>query len=914
MECQCLSYHVFASVLVDSSHSRTFLRNLVVLISLFLLVIAPSASATTFTWDGNGPNANWSATASGGNQNNWTVKRSFPGNNSTNDYIFAGTLNLNNTNDYTNLIATSITFTNGAGAFILNGNSITLAGGITNLSANLQTINLGLILSGNDIVNASTANILISSKVSGTGTLTAAGASTLTLSASNSYSGGTILNAGTLAISNNYALGTGALTFASNSTTLQALANLTITNNYTVANGVIGSFNIALGLTLTNSGLISGGGTILLTNGGTLLLSGSNSFLSDANIAQGTLTIGNSYALGSTNNGVFNNGTLNLNGYSIILDDVYGSGTITNSSTTHSIFTIGVNNGSGTYTGTIAGGNVISLVKNGTGTEILTASNAYTGGTHITAGTITVGNANALGNITNNLTNNGTLNLAGFSITQGSLSGAAGIVTNGIAGNATLTVGDNNASTAFAGSLVAGTGTISLVKNGTGTLTLSGINSYEGGTLLKGGTLNISSVNSLGKGSLSMSGIGKTTLGYTGGSATFANTINVTSGIGLIDNLSGNAMTLSGSLNNSGGTLVLANGSFNVSGNISGSSLLSDVFLSHANVTVSGANTYAGSTAIFNGSTLSLGVANAIPSNTMVTLGASSDLGSQINNLNLNGYNQSLTGLTSTGNAYNQVVNTSTTNAILRLSGTSTFSGSLNGGNLGLMVAGGSGTVTLTGRSSYTGITTITSGTLNLSSTAFLTNSSSVVVQNGGTLLLSGSNQVNPNATLTLGGGALSMGGNGTLGNRAAAQTFASLTLTANSSIDFANLSGISKLTYGSITMGPTNKLTIFNWNGTSLWGTTSTTGGIGQYTQLIDFLGSSDSGVNLANISFYSGNTTGSGFLGHGAFSGTQIVPVPEPGVIASAALLSGWMLCWLFFANRGVLINLINRRPSAS
>jgi len=51
-------------------------------------------------------------------------------------------------------------------------------------------------------------------------------------------------------------------------------------------------------------------------------------------------------------------------------------------------------------------------------------------------------------------------------------------------------------------------------------------------------------------------------------------------------------------------------------------------------------------------------------------------------------------------------------------------------------------------------------------------------------------------------------------------------------------------------------------------------------------------SNSQLANISFYSGGTTNSGFLGTGVFSGSQIIPVPEASVVISALLLLGWLM----------------------
>jgi hypothetical protein len=45
---------------------------------------------------------------------------------------------------------------------------------------------------------------------------------------------------------------------------------------------------------------------------------------------------------------------------------------------------------------------------------------------------------------------------------------------------------------------------------------------------------------------------------------------------------------------------------------------------------------------------------------------------------------------------------------------------------------------------------------------------------------------------------------------------------------------------------------------------------------------------------------------MGVGSFSGTQIVPVPEPSVVIAACMLLGWLLV----ANRGTLLALLRRR----
>ena len=290
---------------------------------------------------------------------------------------------------------------------------------------------------------------------------------------------------------------------------------------------------------------------------------------------------------------------------------------------------------------------------------------------------------------------------------------------------------------------------------------------------------------------------------------------------------------------------TLSNGlssSLTLSGTISGSGNLTQ--LGSGTTILTGVNTYTGTTTI-SGGTLQVG-------------------------------NGGTTGNLGSGNVTNNA------SLIVNLSTNISFSQTISG--TGSLTQSGTGTTTLTANNTYTGSTTVSSGALSLGTTGKLSGTTNVVV-NGGTLLLGASNSINSSANLTLGGGTLSMGAGST---RDPNQTFGTLTLTANSVIDFANLSGTSVLTFGSITGLSSYSLSIYDWNGTTYWGNTSTIGGTNQTTQLIDLSGLTQSQLN--NISFYSG--FGTGFLGTGIFSGSQIIPVPEPSVIISAVLLLIWIL----------------------
>jgi len=180
------------------------------LVGALLLVVSTSGLAAVRTWDGQGNNdADWSTKQNWGSGSDQAV----PVNNDS--LVFGGTARLTNNNNLAvGTTFTGLTFSNTAGAFILNGNAINLGGGITNNSANLQSINLGLNLTGNRTINAASGNITVNGVISGSGGIEMAGNNTLTLTGANTYTGGTTLRQGTVVMGSNGALGTGGVTFA----------------------------------------------------------------------------------------------------------------------------------------------------------------------------------------------------------------------------------------------------------------------------------------------------------------------------------------------------------------------------------------------------------------------------------------------------------------------------------------------------------------------------------------------------------------------------------------------------------------------------------------------------------------------------------------------------------------------------
>jgi len=151
----------------------------------------------------------------------------------------------------------------------------------------------------------------------------------------------------------------------------------------------------------------------------------------------------------------------------------------------------------GSQTLTLAGGGNFSFTPSGAA-----AVNSFSGSINVNHGTYIAGNAGALRTTApfNILSfgsgvNAGKMKLNGNSLTIGGLSssGTAGLlntIDNGT-NSATLTVNTVLVNT-FGGSLNdAGTGQLSLIKTGTGTLNLNGFNQYTGTTIVNGGTLRL---------------------------------------------------------------------------------------------------------------------------------------------------------------------------------------------------------------------------------------------------------------------------------------------------------------------------------------------------------------------------------------------------------------------------------------
>ena len=161
--------------------------------------------AVNRVWTGQGTTSNWSDT------NNWSG-HAVPL--AGDILVFASAAsrltNINNLTSGTQFHG--ISFPTGAGAFTLTGNRVDLDGNIANISTNTQTINLPLVLTGNETISAAAGAVKIAGNISETGghqAIIVTGPGTVTLSGVNNYTGGTTVSSGTLIAAGGNALPAG---------------------------------------------------------------------------------------------------------------------------------------------------------------------------------------------------------------------------------------------------------------------------------------------------------------------------------------------------------------------------------------------------------------------------------------------------------------------------------------------------------------------------------------------------------------------------------------------------------------------------------------------------------------------------------------------------------------------------------
>ena len=751
------------------------------------------------------------------------------------------------------------------------------------------------------VTNTSSAGVTISLPVTGFVGITKSGYGKLTLGGNNTFVGGIRINAGTLVISNENNLGNAfnTLTFAGGTLQLAGPATITGRQIELLGSGAFDTngFDLALGLDV----FVFGDGALTKAGVGTLTLNTAVGATQGVNVLGGTLRLGldNAIGYGPLN---INGGTLDLqSSFASVTTLVLQSGSILG---TGRLNADAFDLRAGTIDAVLEGSG--ALVKSGAGTVTLTNSNTYTGGTAVTAGTLVIG-PNSLGvatapvslfggalQVNSSFSINrivvigaGSLDTAAFNVTLGGLLTGSGALTK--IGSGTLTI--SGTSNQYAGSTVINEGTLQISQEsnlGAGTtITINNDAVFKPTANMlftthkfvigaNGGTIDTNGFNLQIDAGASLANSGTFTKIGAG-----VLTIESQSGAGLVQILEGTFRSrtagsgnfLSGDLFIAAGALVDLNdngeafGALNGAGNVylgvlpgtglgpgsttamnysgvisgAGSFSLGD---SGGSMLLGGNNTYTGPTSVVAGFTLTLGIDDALPTQTVLTLNGI---------MQMNGHNQSIGSLaTSTTPVTASIVlgPASTVQLTIGNSGTAstTFAGIVSGP--GSIRKVGTSKQVFSGANTFTGGLDIDAGTVEYGASNVFANTLPIRI-NGGTLsMLTRSDTVGP---VTLNSGSITgttgvltsssyslvsgtvgaiLGGSGTLTKSGTGtvtltrlNTFAGATSITGGRLDIAT--GAALIGTGGITVGTAGHLNVVGGVTGTATSTTTINGGL---------------------------------------------------------------------------------------
>jgi len=482
----------------------------------------------------------------------------------------------------------------------------------------------------------------------------------------------TFTNTGLTTVDSNGLVNVGAVVFLAAPNAQAYTVNV---NDIFVVNGTgisnnstnVQTFNVGASMVFTNSSSASGGSNFV-----TYSVSGGAMSFNDTSTA-GSAHITNNGDVefnGSSNAGtatIVNNVVMNFNEASSAF-----SANITNNAAGF----ISLNNTATAGTSTISNsGSLIFGNSSTAGSATITTNN---GGTTSFTGTSTGGNARFITNA------GGTFDMSGLSstgMTAGSIEGAGDYVL----GAKTLTTGSLNTSTQVDG-VISGAGG-GLTKVGTGTLTLTNVNTYTGATTVSAGTLALSGFGSIASSSVV--------------------TVNGTLDISAITPSAAALTTLAGTGAVQMGTkgVLITNGSTEFSGVINGTG---GVEIFNGTQTFSGVNTYTSATQIDAGATLALKGSGSIASSVLVTFSPAATGTLDISQTTSGASIQALfsvagAGFVALGSKTLTITNGSVFSGVI-------LDGGIGGGTGGNLVIANAATQQLSGNNLYTGTTTIAAG------------------------------------------------------------------------------------------------------------------------------------------------------------------------------------------------------------
>jgi autotransporter-associated beta strand protein len=695
----------------------------------------------------------------------------------------------------------------GTGGIALNGGGLQWAAGTTaDISSQAVALNSSAILD----VNGNTVTLANAIGGGGSGSLTiksTTAGGVLVLQGANTYTGGTAVNSGTVKVSNatGSATGTGSVTVSSGATltgtgiiagSVDVYGGGMLNPGASVGAMTIGSLSLESGAVLYYEfNTTPANDKVVVTSAGGLTLNGGSFYLLTENSSVPWTTAGtyqliqysgsapsldSSWTTASSSNPHIGNPQVGYT-YAFGLNGSYLTLTITRLSTSVvGVWNVDANGGwseSGKWSSTPS---IPSSAGDAATFGVGSALRSVALDANETVGAVTFSNANSF--VITDAGKTLTLNNSGSVAPINVLNGTANAIQTSVA------LSDNSVVTVAAGKTLSISGAVSsasektLTLSGNGTLALSGNNSYgpasgSAGTLLSdGGTLRVGGAGSLGFGDVSVLGNG--TLQSGTGGLTITNTIKVSSGMVATIDDNGAAMTISGSISDSGAIRKIGAGT----------------------LALSGANSYSGGTTV-NGGALSISVNENIPG--AVNLDGGRLVGSA--SFTLDGSRTVGVG-PATGATGGTAVIDAAAGQSFRVDGVIGSAG--NTGVNGLAINGSAsdtGTVILGGENTFGGDTVISNGALQLANTLALQNST--LNYSSGLLLFDSGISAATLGGLT-GGNAVALtnhDGTGmalTIGNNATSTTYSGALTDANAS---SGTGSLVKAGAGTLTLTGTN-------------------------------------------------------------------------------------------------------------
>ncbi len=671
---------------------------------------------------------------------------------------------------------------------------------------------------------------------------------------------------------------------------VESSPGLAVTGNFKIGGGDVSSqFD---GKLTTYNGGTSATLALEKIGTGTFTLGGANNYSGGTTVTGGTLQVGTGTGTAGVlpGNAVVNaNGTLKFN---------YGGAGVV-------------------YGGQLSGTGAVIVTGTNNDLQLSGNNSGFTGTLTVDGSTaqLRMRNSNAISGAALVLANGGSVSTYSYvdshNITVGSLasSDATTWVRLGASGCG-LIVGSNNQSTTFAGVInndqPSTTGFVT--KKGTGTLTLSGANTYSGNTTISAGTIVANNSSALGtSGTVTLNdantGVNNTSLLIKGENTISRNLVVANQGSGTVT-IGGTAIKVTSQYASAtySGTLALNRDVTLYNGDSTSDRLIfSNVISGNGNITVDGVsnsrvsftqssnNTFVGNVNVTAAGRLQLGAgggaADLIYDGAILTVASGGKFV-----MAKGGQNETIGALSGAGSVSSAWGNDTLTVGGNNQSGS--FGGVLSqSGDTLKLIKTGTGTQTLSGNNSYTGATTVNQGTLALTGAGDISESTSIDVKSGATLDVSGL------GSWSLAGGQTLKGNGAVIGNTTVNGTLAPGNsigqLTVNGDVTLAGTSDF-EINQDSTTA---DLLLVQGTNGALTYGgvlnvTSLGTGayGLNQTFNLFDFTSSSGefTSVNLPSLAGQPGYSWDTSAL----YTAGTITVIPEPATVGMIGLVGAMAL----------------------